>query len=159
MDGEGNTIEQNLPADLGQGAGQMPADMARAELASLKNDAAWVAKHLAGSEETKKQVADLCEQMSRPAAGSVISGNPSIEAQRNQMADYLAEFGPGLSPGVIEQIRTGYAETPATYAEAMSLKRTLLNDPAFVKKYMDGDHEARRKMTLLAIIQCNGVRL
>ncbi len=151
------TPEAGVAGDLGLAL--TSADKARLELEGLKQDSTWVAKHLAGSEETKQQVLRLAEEMTRLPEGSLISGNPTLDQQRNHMADYFAEFGPGLSAGVIEEVRQGTPNPAGIYQEAMTLKRSLLADPAWVQKYMAGDHDARRKLTLINIIEANGVRL
>jgi hypothetical protein len=136
------------------------AVIAANELAALKADSSWVAKHLGGSHETKDQVERLTQRMHAKPAGSVQLGAGDAQAQRNEIADFMRDHSNhGLSAAHIEEIRSGRGNSPEIYAEAERLRRSLVNDPKFVDAYMKNDHEARRTMLLLDIIRTNGVRL
>jgi hypothetical protein len=145
--------------DLGVPGAASDAQIAANELAARKADPAWVAKHLQGSAETRAEVEKLVERMHAKPGGTTQTGAGDAQVQRNQIADYLAEAAVGLSPAHIQEIRDGTPNSAATYDEAMRMKRGLLADPAWVKKYMDNDYSARRQMLLLNIIEANGVAL
>jgi hypothetical protein len=135
------------------------AEVAAGELAALKANPDWVSKHLQGSAETRAELEKLVERMHARPAGSVQLGAGDAQAQRNQVADYMAEAAVGLSPAHIQEIRDGTPNSPEIYEAAMRMKRALMADSAWIKKYMDNDFEARRTLTLISIIEANGVRL
>src|SRR5579872_4564738 len=116
------------------------ADNARVELEALKANPEWVKKHLAGDHNTKADVERLSAIIAAPRAGATMHGGPTVEEQRSEMANYVESMG--VSPGVVKQVREGISETDLTYKQAVGLKRRLISDPAFVAKYMAGDHEA-----------------
>jgi hypothetical protein len=146
-------------ADLGIPGASPDAAAAHTELEALKANPEWVKRHLSGDHTTKAEVEKLVERMHARPAGSVQVGAASLQEQRNEVADFLAETGPGLAPEHIQEIREGRANSPEIYRQAISLKRSLMADPAWVAKYMANDYEARRTMTLINIIESNPVAL
>jgi hypothetical protein len=134
-------------------------EAARAKIEALKANPEWVKRHVAGSHETKEEMRLLHEQMHALPAGTIISGAPSIEQQRNEIADWLAENGHGLDAEVIDQVRHGIPESAEVHQEAASLKKSLMADPEFCRKLMNDDHDAKRKMLLINIILSGPIAL
>jgi hypothetical protein len=128
------------------------AAAARIELTALMENKDWSAKHLSGSHETKAQVEALAARIAARPAGWTMHGGATLETQRSEMADHLAQSDLALSAAVIKQVRNGEGETAATHAEAARMKRGLLADREFRDAYLRGDFEARQKLTLLDIV-------
>jgi hypothetical protein len=135
-----------------------PADQARAQIEALKADPAWVQKHLAGSHETKAELARLHEIAYAPAQGSIRVGGPTPEAQRAEQADHLGIMS-DLPAAVIDQVRQGQPVTAEEYRLAVGRKNSLFADPAWRDRYFRGDHEARQQKLLLDVILSSPIRL
>ena len=153
---ERNTIAENLPADVA--ALPAAADTARTELDRLKADKDWVARHMSGDHNTKADVERLSAIIAAPPAGTTMHGGPTVEAQRNEQADWVAENFP-VSQAVIEEIKSGAPETPEIYRQAVALKKSWMKDPEWVDLYMRGSPKHRKDMLLANVIISNGVRL
>jgi hypothetical protein len=135
------------------------ADRARVELETLKASPEFVKQHLGGSHETRDQIEKLVQRIHTPPPGSVTFGAASLEQQRNQVADDLAETGPGLSEAHVIEIRLGLPNSPEIYREALSKKEALMRDPIWTASYLRGEFEAQRTIMLLNIIISNPVKL
>lgn len=135
-----------------------PAQQAMARIAELKNDAAYIKRHVNGDHETAAEFRRLHEIAFQPAPGSVISGAPTPEAQRIETAEHLS-LTADLPPAVIEQIRQGQPVSLSEYRLAAGRRRALMDDPAFVARYMNNDAAARREMLLLNVIVSSRVSM
>jgi hypothetical protein len=146
---------------VGTSAATSPADANRtaasAQLERLKADPEFVKRHLSGDHATKAEIEKLCTIIAAPREGTTLQGGPTAEAQRADAADFMAANGHGLSPQHIAEIRNGTPNSPEIYAEAMRLKKSLMGDPAWRAKYFNNDHETRRTMLLINIIESNPV--
>jgi hypothetical protein len=135
-----------------------PAEAAAAKIIELKNTPAWVQQHLAGSHETKAELARLHSIVCQPAAGSIIDGGPSPEAQWGQVADHLEAVG-DLSAAVIQEIREGKPASQEEFRLATNRKQARMADPKWVANYLNNGAEERREMLLLNSIISRGMRL
>jgi hypothetical protein len=135
------------------------ADHARAELAAFKANTDLVKQHLNGSQATREQLDKLYARIHAPPPGSISFGAASLEQQRNQVADDLAETGPGLSEAHVREIREGTPNSPEIYRQAVAMKAALLRDPKFTESLMRNEYEPRRKMLLLNVILSNPISL
>jgi hypothetical protein len=136
----------------------LPADQARAKIAELTQNPDWVKRHLSGDHETKTELARLHEIAFRPAPGSIISGAPSIEAQREETAAHLGTLT-DIPADVLEHVRTGASVSADEYRMAVARKDSLFGDPEWRAKYFAGNHEAKKQKALIDIILASPIKL
>jgi hypothetical protein len=136
----------------------MPADQARARIAELKSDSAFIKKHLSGDHSTRETLARLHEFAYAPAPGSVTMGGPTVEAQRAEQADHLGTLS-DLSADVLDHVRTGAAVSQNEYRMAVAKKESLFADAAWRAKYFAGSHEAKQQKLLLDVILSSPIKL
>lgn len=132
-------------------------DQARAFLEARKADPDWVKKHIAGDHEARAEFERLTQMMHALPAGTTITGGPSIEQQRNQQADWLADQGE--DPAIVEQVRKGTPELADVYMQAVGMKRSLLSDPAWRARYNAGGHAEQQQLRRLNVIISNPIKL
>jgi hypothetical protein len=141
------------------------AQGARQMLDKLTKDPSWAKALLRGDPQATKQLADLTalsaagDEVGDTVAGIVEPSDPLIEftfggnLTRRQIAEAVAGFREdGLSDASIEQAMQGGAVTVAEYRAAAALQSARHSDPAWVKRLLSGDYEAKREHTLLSII-------
>jgi hypothetical protein len=135
-----------------------PAEQARTQIESLKQDASWVKRHLSGDHETRNELARLHELAYAPAQGSITMGGPTPEAQRAEMADHLGTLS-DLPPDVLTHVRTGGSVTADEYRMAVAKKDALFSDAEWRAKYLAGNHEAKKQKLLLDVILSSSIKL
>ncbi len=65
----------------------------------------------------------------------------------------------GIQDGIIKDVLTdSHAVTKAEYEATKQWKADHMSNPEWVKLYMGGDNEARRKMALVSIILTGGIK-
>jgi hypothetical protein len=136
----------------------MPADQARARIAELKSDPAFVKRHLSGDNETREHLARLHEFAFAPAPGSITVGGPTPEAQRAEQADHLGTLS-DLSADVLDHVRTGAPVSQDEYRMAVAKKDSLFSDASWRDKYFAGNHEAKQQKLLLDVILSSPIKL
>lgn len=142
---------------------------AKARLAAVKADPKWVDEYLSGSSRHAKEMRELRAvidadqtavdpQTEMAIAGKLFDGiQPSGHLARVGTAEMLRAAGVG-DEAVIRQVLTGQAVTQQEHAAATETKARLMKDKAFVEKYMTGDDEAKRTMTLLNIVASSQIK-
>lgn len=135
-----------------------PADQARAQIEALKTNPEWVKKHLSGDHETRQELARLHEIAFQPVPGSIISGGPSVETQREDEAAHLGMLS-DLSADVLEHVRTGAAVSAYEFRMAVAKKDALFGDADWRAKYFAGNHEAKKQKALLDVILSSPIKL
>jgi hypothetical protein len=145
-------------ADLTPLPPTMPADQAQAKIAELKANPDWVKEHLSGSHKTREEMARLHEFACQPAPGSIISGVPSLQAQRDEIANHLAATT-GLSAAVIDQYRRGDPVSEDELRGAYSLKQSRMSDPDWKARYDRGDQRAHDEMWTINLIITSSLKL
>jgi hypothetical protein len=140
----------NASADLGIAAPAVPADQAAAaeKKAELMADPAWVKRKVSGDPEANAEMTKINEVL----VGAE-TAQPAVDASE---LDHLRSLG--LSNEVIKQVETRQPVTQDEYDRASRLKSTLMKDPEFVRKYLDGQYEARQKMALISIVMSSQIR-
>jgi hypothetical protein len=80
--------------------------------------------------------------------------SPEEKAQRAKAAAArIATFRSfGVGEDVLEQVRSGKPVSEQEYTLAQHKKTSLMQDRAWVQKYLDGDQDARRTMAMISII-------
>jgi hypothetical protein len=58
----------------------------------------------------------------------------------------------GVDESVLQQVREGKPVSEQEYVLAQHKKTSLMQDRAWVQKYLDGDQDARRTMAMISII-------
>jgi hypothetical protein len=141
------------------------AQGARALLDKLTRDPGWGKALLAGDTEVTKQFNDLTtlsaagDDVADAVAGVAEQAEPMIEftingsLSRRDTATAIADFREqGLNDASITQALEGGAVSIAEHRAAQALQSARKNDPAWVKRLLAGDYEARREHTLMCII-------
>src|SRR5260221_492362 len=78
---------------------------------------------------------------------------------QRQMAVAVEHFRElGIDDGVTKQFLTGQKVSPQEYQAVANLKRELMGDADFVKKYLGGDVKSQQHMTTINAVLVNGVK-
>jgi hypothetical protein len=137
---------------------------ARAALDSRKADPEWGAKIFAGDADANRELRELTAK----AAGSdesvvaaVMSGEPGRMPTTEThimagTAGMLREVG--IHEEIIKQVLKGHEVTEQEYKLVEAWKARHMKDPEFVKRFLNGDVEAREKMTLANITLAGGIK-
>lgn len=142
------------------------ANEAAARLSDLKADPKWRDQYLKGSSTHAKEMRDLQAvvdkeqntQVDMAIAGKLYDGiQPGGHLAAVGTAEMLREAGIG-DAAVIRQVLAGEEVTPQEHAAATETKERLMKDQDFVKKYMTGDGDAKRQMTLLNVVLSSPVK-
>jgi hypothetical protein len=145
---------------LEQGLGLAPSDpqtiaeAASARLAELKSNPEWCAKYLEGSTAEREEMAKLTAAVA--AAVPVMDTSAADTAMHEQEASaaitYLTASG-GVSEAVAKQINDPNRKVSRTeFLAAKQWKNSRLADAAWRDRYLKGDVEAVRQMTLASVI-------
>jgi hypothetical protein len=145
-------------------AGPNDAVAARARLDHLTADAAWRERFMQGDVATRREWQTLTEQI---AAGDpvdavmagVVPDNTQIDLSSGNAASYsdMAKAVPelrsiGLGDDVIRQVLTDQPVSRAEYSQVKNWHDRVLKDRAFTERYLSGDPEAMRLMTLASVV-------
>jgi hypothetical protein len=150
--------------------GAAPAPPANAAEARTRLDALIVdkdrgAKLLAGDAEVNREYRELRAKADNPDPADTVavamSGNvgalpDSDVALMANTAGMLREIG--ISEPVIEQTLRGHEVSALEMKQVEAWRARAMSDQAFVKLWLSGDMEARRKMALSQIIVSGGVK-
>jgi hypothetical protein len=150
-------------------ASMSPAD-ADAKLTELQGNEAWRGRFLEGAPTEGNTFRALMErrgpdfQLNQIAAGNTVP-LPDIDTHlgseltvRNQVLAAEALRGQGIPSEVIGQALKGEPVSQAEFDAAAKVKADLLGNKEFVVKYLSGDREAVRQMTLLNVISVAGAK-
>jgi hypothetical protein len=85
-------------------------------------------------------------------AGFTPTADPSVDLRINTFRSL------GVSEPVLDQVRAGKPISRMEYDLAQHKKTSLMQDKAWVAKYLDGDQDARRTMATLSIILGSKIR-
>jgi hypothetical protein len=149
------------------GAPPAPSTPAEANtvLQSRLADKAWGAKLLANDVEVTREYRALREKADNPDPADTVavamSGNVGDvpDSQVALMADtagMLREIG--ISEPVIEQTLRGHEVSALEMKQVEAWRARAMSDQTFVKLWLSGDMEARRKMALSQIIVSGAVK-
>lgn len=129
-------------------------EAAAEELAARKADPAFTKRYLAGDHEARARMNSLHEILSRPR--DTVTGDNPAHGERTISA--ISEFA-SLSPEVEAQMRAGTPVSPDEYKRAVAMRAQLPADQDWTAKYLRGDREARKQMTLLSIVLASKLTL
>jgi hypothetical protein len=137
---------------------------ARAALDSRKADPEWGAKIFAGNPDANRELRELTSKASGSddsVVAAVMSGEPGRMPTTEThimagTAGMLREVG--VSEEVIEQTLKGHQVSEQEYKLVQAWKARHMKDPEFVKRFLNGDTEARQKMTLADIVLSGGIK-
>ncbi|HZR74550.1 hypothetical protein [Bradyrhizobium sp.] len=135
-----------------------PAEQAKAKIIELKSDPAWLKRYHSNDRSAFDELHALHEKSFQPAPGSVISGQPTVEAQNEQTAADIATLT-DLPDDVVAHVCGGAPVSETEYKQAAAKKSALFRDPEWRGKYLAGDHEAGRQLLLLNIIMTSPIKL
>jgi hypothetical protein len=146
------------------------AQGARALLDKLTRDPGWGKALLNGDPGVTKQFNDLTamsaagDDVGDAVKGVAEQAGPLIEftingsLSRRDTATAIADFREqGLTDESITQALEGGAVSIAEHRAAQALQSARKNDPAWCKRLLAGDYEARREFTLMSIILASPV--
>ena len=133
---------------------------AAAKLVALKSDKDWTAGWLAGdlakiaefnklAEIAARDTAKIDLAMSGALEDKIIQDRGHVDGVRT--AEFLRASGVD-DPAVIRQVLTNEKVSQEEFDAAKSTKARLLRDHDFSRRYLSGDGEAVRQMTLLNVI-------
>jgi hypothetical protein len=141
------------------------AASARARLDHLTSDAAWRDRLMQGDIATKKEWTALTETI---AAGdpidAVMAGvNPAANTQIDLSGGNAASYADqvkavpelrsvGLGDDVIRQVLSDTKVSRAEFDAVKGWQDHALKDQDFVRRYLAGDRDAARQMTLAAVV-------
>jgi hypothetical protein len=146
-----------------------PAE-ADAKLTELQANKTWCDRFLKGSDPEVKTFKELMAQrgpdfrLNQIAAGNTVPlpdvdthlGSELSTYNTIQGAGWMREQG--IEPAVIKQVLKGEPVSQAEFDAAAKAKADLLRNKEFVAKWLAGDREAVRQMTLLHIIGVAGAK-
>jgi hypothetical protein len=154
---------------------QIPDTAAAAgeKLATLQSDKTWTDKLLAGNaavktewnglhervvrgDDQEKQAESLSERVIAAMTGNLQSAPDSDAALMNVTAGLLRELG--IRDEVVMQTLSGQEVTQAEFDAVKHWKERAMRDSEFTKQYLNGDPEARQKMTLAAIVLSSNIK-
>jgi hypothetical protein len=143
-----------------------PANVAEAtaRLAARSADKDWGAKVLAGDADAKREWRDLTSMASGAddsMVAAAMSGNAGqmSDSRVRMMADTAGMLrGIGIREEIIGEVLKGHEVTAEEYKLTEAWKARQMKDPEFVKKFLNGDPEAREKMTLADIILSGNIK-
>jgi hypothetical protein len=124
---------------------QMTPAQASARLSELKANPEWRDAHIRGDQKARSEFEALHKRM------AATEQEARASAMMDQGLSGVSEFAP-VEPGVLEQIKSGQAVSPEERRMALDARKRFMSDEALVKKYLNGDHEARRQMILISTI-------
>jgi hypothetical protein len=139
---------------------------ASARLDVLISDKEWAGKLLAGDGLATKEFHDLSAliaadekvEAAMSGKGSVLPGGiPDSQLKlMTETAGYLREHGVG--EGAVRQTLTGEKVSKKEYELVTAWKAQHMRDGDFTKKYLAGDSEATRQMTLANIVLASEIK-
>ncbi len=154
---------------------QIPDTAAAAgeKLATLQADKAWTDRLLAADPAVKQEWNGLHERVARgddeakvaeslgervsAAMTGSLQSMPDSEAElMNVTAGMLRELG--IRDEVIVQTLSGQEVSQVEFDAVKHWQTRALQDAEFTKKYLNGDPEARQKMTLAAIVLSSAIK-
>jgi hypothetical protein len=145
---------------------------ARARLNALSSDKEWGAKFVSGDADAHQEFKGLTELSARADAetdriDAVLDGKaavPMFETTTDgelptrhlvSAVDGLRELG--ISDGAVRQALEGDKVTRAEHEMAKHHREAMHSNPDWVKKFLAGEHGARRESLLLSIILSSDV--
>lgn len=133
---------------------------ATARLSELQGDPDWVKAYLAGSgpkraEFTKlTELASRVDKIDRQIAGTDHGSSEWLDREYRdgvQTAQLLRDGGVH-EPDIARQVISNEAVAQAEHDAAKVARDRLMKNPEFVRKYLSGEGEAVRQMTLLNVV-------
>lgn len=141
-----------------------PAEAAT-RLGQLRADPKWTSALLGGAPGQTKEFHDLHRLVAKgdsvdmAMAGVLQPGGLQTSDHMEQIGGAAALREVGIADGIIKDVLTdSHTVTKAEFEATKQWKSDQMSNPDFVKLYMGGDNEARRKMTLANIILTGGIR-
>jgi hypothetical protein len=141
------------------------AAAARARLDHLTSDAAWRDRLMQGDIATKKEWTALTETIAvgdpidAVMAGVNPAGNTQIDFSGGNAASYADQVkavpelrSAGMGDDVIKQVLSDQPVSRAEYDAVKSWHDGALRDQDFTRRYLAGDREAVRQMTLASVV-------
>jgi hypothetical protein len=154
---------------------QIPETAAAAseKLATLQADKDWTGKLLAGDaavtqewnglhervhrgDDEAKEAKSLADRVAAAMTGDQRSLSDPEAKQMNATAAMLREIG--IRDEVVTQTLSGRDVTQAEFDVVKNWQTRAMRDSEFTKKYLNGDPEARQKMTLAAIVLSSNIK-
>ncbi|MCS3895807.1 hypothetical protein M2171_004940 [Bradyrhizobium japonicum USDA 38] len=138
-----------------------PAEAAT-RLDQLKADPKWASSFVSGSPSHLQEFRDLHEIVAKgdhvdmAMSGLMPEMPSSSHREMAGTASMLRELG--IDDRIIKETLTGHMVTKPEYEATERWKKDAMSNPDFVKRYIGGDNEARRKMTLANIILTGGIQ-
>jgi hypothetical protein len=164
---------ETAPTLIGIDAAALTPAQATERLAELQKNPEWRAKVTSavdGADE-KRELAQLLQTKTGDGGQGdqidrIISGTaelPLVDTHtgkhltvRNQMSVVDDLKAIGVSDGSIRSLLEGEAVDEPTWRAVEELRSQFLGDPEFVKRYLAGGREERKKMALIGIIRVGG---
>jgi hypothetical protein len=137
---------------------------ARVRLDALTGSSEWRDKLMAGDVAARKEFQDLTELIAAAdpidaILSGVVPATTQIDLSNGNAASYsdMAKAVPelrsiGLGDDVIRQVLTDQPVSRAEHAQVKNWHDRALKDRAFTERYLSGDPEAMRLMTLASVV-------
>jgi hypothetical protein len=139
------------------------ATEASSRLAALSADKAWSGKLLSGDTSATKEFNSLTTMVAEGGDGVAVAMSgvlpPAANGEMREMAG-LTEFlrDTGITDDVIRQTLSGHEVTQAEFDATKRWHDQHMRDKEFTKKWLAGDPEAAKQMTLAHIILGSSVK-
>jgi hypothetical protein len=141
-----NPVSEPLPASVEVGAPDAPApltyDQAVSRKAELFSRVGWAERFLQGDQTARREFGEVTQALTLGAP------DPARTAREIGSAG-LRGF---LKPHHVDEYVNQESVTAEIHEEAVEMRKSLMRDKQFVAQYLDGDREARRRLSLLAIV-------
>lgn len=141
-----------------------PAEAAT-RLDTLRADSKWTEALLSGAPAQTREFHDLHRLVAKgddvdiAIAGALQPGGIQTSEHLEMMSGAEALRSLGVRDEIIKDVLTdNHTVTKAEYEATKQWKSDSMSNPEFVKLYLGGDNEARRKMTLANIILTGGIK-
>jgi hypothetical protein len=141
-----------------------PAEAAT-RLDQLKADPNWTSALLSGAPGQTREFHDLHRLVAKgdsvdmAMAGVLQPGGLQTSDHMELIGGAAALRALGIQDGIIKDVLSdSHTVTKAEFEATKQWKADQMSNPDWVKLYMGGDNEARRKMTLANIILTGGIR-
>jgi hypothetical protein len=137
------------------------ATAASARLETLKADAGWRDRVMAGDVAAKKELTELTTMIAAggDAVDQAIAGVAGTDAEQRQMTEAAAWMRQsGISDGVIKQTLSDYEVSSQEYRAVEAWKAQKMRSPEFTKAFLVGEPEAVRQMRLADIVLSSSIK-
>lgn len=126
-------------------------EQAFARLDAMQRSPAFAELLIRNDPAARAELKAVRDVVNTPTGLRMFERPDSIETGRESVVNTWSNFA-DLPPEVLQQVRERRPVSADEFKLAQAERKRLMADREFVKKYFDGDRDARRRMSLVSII-------